>query len=311
MTRPKFRLVVLSTLAGLLAPLAPGVSPARAGDLERSLESRWRGAWVLTSVDSYSDCAGFHTDNDVNGALVSSKGRFRFRAGELAQVEKVDVKHSRIDLLLGIPEPLLLSYKDGPFTLYNETRCLFEMDVELPHSVISKDDVNAVENALRPVLVRFAGQDEATQAKSFNHRQRDAYPADYDRTLAQHAVWKAQQANAVIQARLDKALEETSRLTDRISTEPDYLKGFAAGVNAMKVVDLTKCNDLIARDITNVSTPPTQLAAAFIGEAANRYARGFQDGQRLVLGLEALRRLPACMVPVPQGPSDQPGPRGN
>src|SRR5262249_21550257 len=41
--------------------------PVRAGNLEDALESRWRGAWVLTSVDIYSECAGIHTDNGVSG----------------------------------------------------------------------------------------------------------------------------------------------------------------------------------------------------------------------------------------------------
>ena len=46
-------------------------------------------------------------------------------------------------------------------------------------------------------------------------------------------------------------------------------------------------------------------------EGANQYSRGFQDGQRLVFGLESLRRLPSCMVPVPEVSSDAPRPRGN
>jgi hypothetical protein len=296
------RLSMLSVLLALLAPVGPVVEPALAGDLQRSLELRWRGAWVLTAVDVYSDCAGTHTDNRVSGTLVSSKGRNRFRPGELAQVGKLDVKRSRLDILLGIPEPILVSFRDGPFTLYNETRCLVELDVELPRSLVSGDDVEGIETALKPILRRFASQEEATQSKSWNHRQRDPYPAGYDRTLAEHAAWKAQQANASIQARLDKATEETSRLADRITSDPDYLKGFAAGVETMKAVDLSRCGDLISRDFASFAPAPKQLAAAFAGEAASRYARGFQDGQRLVFGLESLRRLPQCMVPVPAVP---------
>src|SRR5256885_3282487 len=121
MRRPDFNLVARAVLAVLLAALAPGTNPARASDLQRTMESRWRGAWVLTAVDTYSDCSGFHTDNQVSGTLVNSKGRFRFRPGEMAQVGKVDVKRSRIEILLSLPEPVLTSLRDGPFTLYNET----------------------------------------------------------------------------------------------------------------------------------------------------------------------------------------------
>src|SRR5262249_55787999 len=142
------------------------------------------------------------------------------------------------DLDLAFPEPVLVSYQDGPFTLYREIRCQLELDVELPRSVVSGDDVEGIENALKPVLRRFESQDEALQTKSFNHRKRDAYPADYEVTLARHAAWQVQQANAAIQARLDRSMEETGRLTDRITSDPDYLKGFAAGVEAMKANDL-------------------------------------------------------------------------
>jgi hypothetical protein len=311
MRRSNFKRVTLPALAGLLFALVPGANPARAGELQRTMESRWRGAWVLTAVDTYSDCSGFHTDNQVSGSLVNSKGRFRFRPGELAQVGKVDVKRSRIEIFLSVPEPVLTSFRDGPFTLYNETRCLVELDVDLPRSVVSNDDANAVETALRPILGRFATQEDATHAKTWNHRQRDAYPADYDRTLAEHDAWKAKQANAGIQARLDKAMEETSRLSDRITGDPEYLKGFASGVEAMKAIDLSRCNDLLSRDYSNFTTGTSRVASAVGGEAANQYSRGFQDGQRLVFGLESLRRLPSCMVPVPDVPSDPSRPRGN
>src|SRR5437867_11793617 len=120
MRRPNFKLVALPALAALLAALAPGTNPARAGDLQRTMESRWRGAWALIAIDTYSDCSGFHTDNQVSGTLVNSKGRFRFRPGELAQVGKVEMKRSRIEILLSLPEPVLTSFRDGPFTLYSE-----------------------------------------------------------------------------------------------------------------------------------------------------------------------------------------------
>src|SRR5213594_3347074 len=267
-------------VTAILLIVAATSVPVAAGELERTLESRWRGAWVLTAVDTFSDCAGTHTNNRVNGTLVSSRGRIRFRPGELAQVGKVDLKRSRLDILVGVPEPILVSFRDGPFTLYNETRCLIELDVELPRSLVSNDDANGIDAAIAPVLKRFTNQDEALQA------------------------------NAAIQARIDKALEETARLTDRVTSDPDYLKGFAAGVEAMRAVDLGQCGELMSRDFTNVAPAPKQIAvASFAGEAAGRYTRGFQDGQRLVYGLECLRRLPQCMVPVPPAPGN-PGARG-
>src|SRR2546422_5379455 len=163
MRRPNLKRAALPALAGLLASLARGTNPARAGDLQRTMESRWRGAWVLTAVDTYSDCGGFHTDNQVSGALVSSKGRFRFRPGELGQVGKVDVKRSRIEILLSLPEPILTSFRDGPFTLYNENRCLVELDVDLPLSVVSNDTANASESGLKLIISQVSSQLETSR----------------------------------------------------------------------------------------------------------------------------------------------------
>jgi hypothetical protein len=290
---------VAAAMSALVMVQAP--RPVLASKPERSLESRWQGAWILTNVDTYSDCAGTHTNNRVNGELVSSRGRIRFRPGELAHVVKVDLKRSRLDLLLNLSEPILVSFQDGPFTLYNEARCLMELEVELPREVVSRGNLDGVDTALRPILRRHTSQDEAMRTKTWNHRQRDPYPADYERTLVEHRVWKAQQTNAAIQARIDRAMAETSRLADRVTSDPDYLKGFAAGIEAMRSVDLGRCGDLLSRDFSSVAPAPARLAlAAFAGEAASRYTSGFQDGQRLVFGLESLRRLPQCMVPVPE-----------
>jgi hypothetical protein len=301
MTQSKLRWVMSFAAALSALGLIQSPRPAEASDLERRLEARWRGAWILTNVDTYSDCAGTHTNNRVNETLVTSRGRMRFRPGELAQVVKVDLKRARLDLLLSLPEPILVSSQDGPFTLYNEVRCLMELEVELPREVVSRSNLDGIDTALHPILKRHTSQDEAMQAKAWNHRKCDAYPADYDETLAEHNIWKAEQANTAVRAKIDKAMAETSRLADRVSVDADYLKGFAAGIEAMRAVDLGRCGDLMSRDFTTVAPAPARVSlAAFAGEAANRYTSGYQDGQRLVFGLESLRRLPQCLVPVPE-----------
>ncbi len=285
------------------------VSPGIASDIEKSLESAWRGAWVVTAAETYSDCAGTHTNNRVNGNLVSSKGRFRFKVGELAKVEKVDAKRSRVDILLNLSEPLLVSRQEGPFTLYNEVRCLVELEVELPRKMVAGSDVAGVESALKPVLRKYASQDEAQVSKGWNHRKRDPYPPDYDRTLAEYAAWKAQQVNAAIQARIDRALEETSRLADRVNGDADYLAGVAAGIESMRSVNWGECRDLMARDFSSLPRQPQQAALAGQSEKQVRWGRGYQDGQRLVFGLESLRRLPRCFVapPDPSAAGPYPG----
>jgi hypothetical protein len=272
-------------------------APAFAGDIENSLETRWRGAWVVTAIETYSDCAGLATNNRVNGNLVSSRGRTRFRSGEIAKVERIDVKRSRIDLHVMLAEPLLAARKEGPFTLYDERRCTLELQIEIPRSQVAAKDAEGIDAALKPVLERYPTQDEAQRARTWNHRKRDPYPADYQQTLADYAVWKAEQANAAVQARLDKAQEEAARLVDRLSDDHDYLKGFAAGVERMRSVELTECRALMAADFAGLERPAA-VAAAAQSEAQQRWSRGHQDGQRLVLALTLMRGLPKCFVPV-------------
>ncbi|HEU4403388.1 MAG TPA: hypothetical protein VFT43_14920, partial [Candidatus Polarisedimenticolia bacterium] len=122
--------------------------------------------------------------------------------------------------------------------------------------------------------------------------------ADYQQTLADYAAWRAQQANAAVQAKLDRAMDETGRLADRVTSDPDYLSGFAAGVGAMRSVDLSRCEDLMGRDFDSLQRQPPQVPAS-TGDRQQRYAQGFQDGQRLLFGLESLRGLPRCFVTVP------------
>ena len=294
----------LRTMGRVLGVLVLGSAPALAGQLENSLETRWRGAWVLTNADVYSECSGTYTDNDVNGGLVRSKGRFRFETGELAQIKDLDLERSGIELSLSFPEPLLVSFQDGPFTLYKEARCLVSLDVELPRKLVAHKELNGIEAELAQVVTRFTRQEEAMRSRAWNRRKCDPYPDDYDRTLAKHAAWKAQQTNAAIQARIDQAYEESSRITDRVSSNPDYLKGFGAGIEAVRSVDLSSCGELLGRNFQNIVPRPPQLPAAILNDAAAEFQRGFQDGGRLVFALESLRRLQGCIVPVPEVPEE-------
>ena len=285
-----------------LMALAAGLTPTLAGDTEEATESRWRGAWVLTTVDTYSDCAGTYTNNHVNGQLVQGRGRFAFRAGEMAQVQKVDLKRSRVDLLLSLPVPILVSYQDGPFTLYQEARCLIELQVELPRPLVARQDLDGVDQRILAVVSRFPGRQEASRSRRWNRRERDPYPEDYDQTLAEHAAWKAEQANAAIVARIDQAKEESSRISSSINGDADYLKGFAAGVEAAKALDLSACDNVLTKDLEHLCPLPAQLPASLAAQAAARYKRGYTDGSRLVFSLESMRVLPRCLVPVPEVP---------
>ncbi len=285
----------------LLLPVA-----ARAGELQDQMESRWRGAWIVTGAETYADCAGPYTDNRVNGRLVSSHGRNRFKIGELAKVDSIDLKRSRLDLRLTLAEPLLVSHQEGPFALYDEAWCRVEIQVELPRDMVKHDDINGMEGLIKPVLDRYVTEDAARASARYNRREREAYPRDYENTLAEYAVWKAQQTNAAVQARMDRLMDETSRIPERISGDPDYMAGFVKGVESGRAPRSTQCPDLMRSDAVAARTPGQPAAAyASTSDKQNRYSLGYQDGLRLTLGLDAMRRLPQCFVPVPDPPRDK------
>ena len=272
---------------------------AAASRLEDTLESRWRGAWVVTTAETYSDCMGTYTNNHVNGSLVSARARLRFKRGELGKLDKVNVKHSRIDLSITYAEPVLAPHEDGPFTLYDEATCRVELQIELPRKLVSGDDVAGIEAAMVKVLARHEDETSARQDRAYNRRKREAYPADYDQTLKAHAVWKARQVNALVQSRIDTALDFTTRLADRLETDPGYLSGFARGVKEARSVNLGDCSRMLGQSLGS-SSGGGAVHASRQGQD-DPATRGYRDGRDFVVGLGLIRGLPQCFVQVPEG----------
>ena len=287
--------------------LAAACGAARAGELQNDIDARWRGAWVVTGVETASDCGGLYTDNDVNGRLVSGRGRRPFKAGELARVDSIDLKRSRLDLRLSLAEPVLMPHQDGPFTLYDEARCRIDFQVELPREVVKHADLKTVEAFVMPILQRHQAEDQARASANYNGREREPLPPDYDRTLQRHAAWRAKQTNDAVQTSIFKLVDESSRIPDRISDDPDYMHGFVKGVEAGRAARATQCGDLIAIGNTPPPQPQDRIAPAANSSPADRMAaerqarvnRGYQDGLRLTLAVDAVRRLPGCFVQVP------------
>jgi len=297
---------------GLLALASSGAVPA--GDTQDAVASRWRGAWVVTTAETHADCMGMYTGNRVSGRLVSSKGRWRFKPGELAKVDGIDLKRNRVDIKVTLAEPLLVSHQDGPFTLYDEAHCRMELQVEVPRDLVKGKDVGGLDESLKVVIERYATEDEARASRRCNGRERDPYPGDYEKTLAAHATWRARQTNIAVQARIDALVDDTSRIPERITGDPDYMAGFVRGVEAGRSSRPDSCPGLMS-----VGSGTTRISSGYHGtgavpagrggagssgagesEAQGRFNRGYADGVRLTQGLDAIRRLPGCFVPVPE-----------
>jgi len=283
-------------LLGCGVVLAVSLSNASAGDLQRELAGRWRGSWVVLEVGVRSDCGGTYTDNRLNGRRVSGSGALSFEVGELAQIDKIDLHRARLDLMLTLAEPMRVSWQDGPFTLYRQAACRVELQADLPRSAVAGGDVAAVERALSQALERFDARNEAESSRSWNARQVEPYPEGYDATLAEHARWKAEQANAAVHDRIGQAQAETVRVTERIESDDAYLSGFAQGVERARDLVWPACDGMVGG---GVEAFVSRLPAGEKTDAQRRHDRGFEDGQRLVVSLELGRRLPGCFLSAP------------
>src|SRR6185295_10418540 len=269
---------VWSRLA-LMVPLA-----AWGADLEDQLNARWRGGYAVARLPIASSCDGFYNDNDVVGSRAESKARRRFEAGELARVERIGVHRDRIDVFLDLTEGVLEEIHDGPFTLYDPRTCKIQLKVPVP----ARWSEEQAEARLAELLELHASVREAESSQVWNQRRREPFPEGYEKTLAAYEVWKAAQKNAAVQARMDAAIEEASRIGERVHSDADYLKGFADGMQ--------RGRDRHTGDCANMASSSFYPDS---GKGNSEYKRGYEDGQRLGWDLELLRRLRECFVPVP------------
>jgi hypothetical protein len=286
-------------MAGMLLSLWAAV--ALAGDLEEELARRWVGAWVVVLPEVASDCSGFYTNTEVRGRLAASKGRHRFQAGELAQVDKLKLASGRVDLYLTLAETLLVPRREGPFELFDERTCKVQLMVELPREVVHARRVEGVMEVLASAAVAFPTRAEAEGSPQWNGRRRAAYPADYELTLAQYAAWKAEQENARVSEVRERAADAAAAVVGRLSDDPSYLAGLAAGVEALRSFRPASCALLGTMSFSAAERPAPREHAGDTPEA-KAWRRGFRDGQELAYSLALLREARNCFVPVPPVP---------
>lgn len=272
----------------LLAALAP-TAPAAASDLEDQLAARWRDTWVVVKAPVSSNCDGSYTNNEVKGRAVSGKGAVRLDAGELARIHKVDLKRSRIEILLDVDVGLLRPFTDGPYRLFEELSCKVELLIELPREAAKAKDAAALEPVLAGLLDRFPSRDQAQAAPGWNRRRQERFPEGYEQTVAEHRAWKAEQVNAAIDRRMDEALGEAEHALRDASSDAEYAEGFGAGAEAMKWYSASDCDGWLRSSFSSASRYPS-------GEKSSRYRDGFEDGQRVAYGVLLARHLSECRM---------------
>jgi len=192
---------------------------------------------------------------------------------------------------------VLVPRREGPFTLLDERACKAELRIALPREVVRAGDPGPIHGFIEDVLTTFDSREAARHASLWNQRVRDPYPPDYEQTLARYEVWKVEQANARVAEIQAAALEEASRIAQRIEDNPDYLQGFAAGTQAMRNWYPPSCSSL-----ASASFPAAEHRAPSPPRGTNdtrAFQRGFKDGQALVFHLELTRRTRGCFQPLP------------
>ncbi len=284
-------------VAALACALA-AAGPAGA-DLEDDLERSWVGAWVVAKVETASDCSGAYTNVEVRGLRSTGRGSRRFGEGELARIDKLNQKSDRVDLYLSVAEPVLVPRTDGPFTLYDERSCRVQLMVDVPKAVLKSGRLDEVDAALLEAVERHETESSARRSEAWNRRERDPYPRDYEETLARHAAWKAEETNRALAATRLAALDEAAQALSRVTDDPDYLAGFAAGVEAQRRRSAPGCSSLDgSRFDGEEQRPPSDRRGSSPGERA--WQRGFRDGQVVAWATRAARAVEGCFLPVPR-----------
>ena len=263
---------------------------AASGDLEEALRREWLGSFVLLERAAQSDCGPLFTNNEVMSDRLVSNGAYRFEAGELGHVTKVDLKRARVDLLIELVEPLLVDFVDGPFTLANQVPCRIELLFALERPVVKRGDFASVDAALSTVAARFDAEDAARAAETYNGRQVEPLPEDHEETWNEYTRWK-------IAGAIDHAGSEIDRLQRKASYEPDpeHALGFAAGLRHYH----SPPDDCMLAAAATASYYSGSVPSGYDKDQKRDWEEGYDDGAKLAFYTTLLPRLSSCLVAVP------------
>jgi hypothetical protein len=287
--------------AAAVAVALTAASGLAAADLEDLLRARWNGVWVVTKVETYSDCDGLYDNDDVTGNRVTSKADLAFAAGELAHVDKVSLKRSRVDAYLTVAEPLRIAHQDGPFTLYEAKTCKIQLLIDAAAKDIREGRVEPLDEAIAAVLSRFDTRAAAQASPEWNQRALEPLPADYADTLARHEAWKVERVNSRLATVREDALAEAARAVEHMDDDPPYLEGFARGVEEVRHWTPGSCESLASASFASFERREPKEHRGD-GGPQRAWRRGWHDGQALAWNLAVARAVRDCFLPPPPAP---------
>lgn len=282
--------------AATVTPRPDGIGPLAAPTEPRpeTFASRWTGAWVVTGEPVTSECNGIYTNNQVAGGRVIGRGHQHFESGIVGHVDQVQVSPSKVTLSITLSERLYVSRPAREYTLASTAACQVDLKFMVPPGMGADGDLIALETLVSPVVERHADQNQAILASGFLPLDGPGAASAQAEAVVAHREWKASEDQQAVDARLQAWSTQTARLSSNIENDPDYLSGFAKGVEEGRANAVKSCAEL-ARIAPAPYWPAASGAAlAAKGGRQKAWARGYQDGVRLSQGLEAMKLMPTC-----------------
>ncbi len=277
-----------------VALAAAGAPAAGGGRAESQLRASWVGSQVVLRTAALSDCDLRYTDNRLRGPLPSSGGSHRFAPGELGRIDNLHVQRARIDVLVGLLEPLRVELRDGPFQLFERRECRVELEIPAPRDLVKRDDAGGLDGLLRGVFEIHQDGASARQSPLWNARRAEPLPEDHEERLAAYQAWQQEQLYLALRGRLAEALDRAADIAARADRGVAYAQGLVLGARDFEPDRLfsAACGDLPgARFSPSRLRPPEELD----GRDAADWKAGREDGQRLRFELALARRLERCL----------------
>jgi hypothetical protein len=231
------------------------------------------------------------------GSRVAASAPHLIPAGELVRVVKVDVKRSRVDLQLHLEEPLLISWTEGPFELFDQARCRIELELEVPREWIKKKSEDEIRELLATVLELHPDRDLLERSESWNRRRVEALPEGYEDSRAEYEQWRVTRLRGELLSALDKTLRSAQRVVDRADDDPSYGAGMAAGMEkeANRYRSWDDCDELVKESFYPAGK---DAPAGYDGADEKEWEKGYRDGQTLAFNVELGRRIGACLEEI-------------
>ncbi|MEO8275922.1 MAG: hypothetical protein ABI639_06850 [Thermoanaerobaculia bacterium] len=258
-----------------------------AADVESDLQRDLVGRFALTTGDLKSECSDHYTDMKVIGTRASGGSGSRFEGGELVRIDNV---HSGmmagLDVNVSIVEPYLLSFTDGPFTVFDQRRCRVQLNFDVARD-IRKDKTKSAA-AIAGVLSLFDSE-SAARAASWNRRKVAAYPAGWEKTRHEYEQWKFVHGNELVRAKTEDVLDEAGRILNSMPSDDDYSKSFGDGARSRSSESWSDCEAMLNANFYSTGSA-----------GSGGSSRGWSDGQHVAWSTLLAHALQACIREPPR-----------